>query len=443
MKKAITPLFITLLFSAAVFSKDTVKVAVFDYIPLCSNDHSNQPGLFISLLEYIAEKEDWHLKYVTGALNDSKRNLAESKVDIMVAAQFSNDSVPYVFTRETVVSTWAMMYTRKENRQIENVLDIEGMRVGVVRDDPHNDALRKTVKRLNRNCLFVEFKHPHDLIAALDRKWIDVGLVDRLYWFNNKKFSDIKKVSAVLSPIEFRFAVAKNRGNDIGATLDYYIHTLKSDPQSIYYKIVGETFSEKKQFVLPLWIYLIGYLVGVLILLGIGMLFLLQRQVRRKTAELTRKNIELEKEIIMRRVSEKRYRELYESSRDGFLVIDTEYHILECNSSFCDMLGYSVKELVNLKLTDLIVECYHEAEKCVLQKEVMKRGYSDIYESEYIRKDGQSLNVEIRANLLHDEHNKPRGIWAFVRDITENQVRLNKSKQQQTPVQPVTRVAPR
>ncbi|MFW5774898.1 MAG: PAS domain S-box protein, partial [Chitinivibrionales bacterium] len=348
--------------ASACAAADTVRVATYDYIPLCSNDHQYQPGLFISLLEHIGGKENWHIQYVPGALTDSKNRLAQNSVDIMVAAQYTSDeNTPYDFSRETVVSTWAMMYTRKETRVVETVLDIEGMRVGVVRDDPHNGVLRKMVKRLDRKCLFVEFKHPHDVIAALDRKWIDVGVVDRLYWFNKKKFSDIRQVSAVFSPVEFRFAVSQTDSSGIAAALDYHLHALKSDPQSVYYDLVRDAFYEPQPFALPHWIYWVGAIVAGVILVGIGMLWLLQQQVRSKTAALTQKNKELESEIAMRRVSERRYRELYESSRDGFVVIDLQFNIIECNTSFCEMLGYSARELMQMNHCDLTVERFLEA----------------------------------------------------------------------------------
>ena len=37
--------------------------------------------------------------------------------------------------------------------------------------------------------------------------------------------------------------------------------------------------------------------------------------------------------------SEKRYRELYEGSRDGYAMVDREGKIIECNSCFREMLG--------------------------------------------------------------------------------------------------------
>jgi signal transduction histidine kinase len=49
----------------------------------------------------------------------------------------------------------------------------------------------------------------------------------------------------------------------------------------------------------------------------------------------------------------------------------------------------------------------------------MTRGYSDIYEKEYRRKDGTVLPVELRTTLITGEDGIPQGMWAIIRDISE------------------------
>jgi len=50
---------------------------------------------------------------------------------------------------------------------------------------------------------------------------------------------------------------------------------------------------------------------------------------------------------------------------------------------------------------------------------VFKRGYSNEYEKEYIRKDGTVFPISIRTWVIKDDDGKPIGTWAIVRDITE------------------------
>ncbi|OGP63097.1 MAG: hypothetical protein A2V65_10095 [Deltaproteobacteria bacterium RBG_13_49_15] len=118
------------------------------------------------------------------------------------------------------------------------------------------------------------------------------------------------------------------------------------------------------------------------------------------------------------RESEKKYRRLYEGSRDGYAAVNMEGKIIEANSSFCEMLGYNEIELSEKTYHDLTPEKWHSVEEEILQKQVFKRGYSDIYEMECKRKDGTIFPVEIRT-YLQEEDGKPKGMWAFVRDVSE------------------------
>ncbi|MFA6133487.1 MAG: diguanylate cyclase [Phycisphaerae bacterium] len=117
--------------------------------------------------------------------------------------------------------------------------------------------------------------------------------------------------------------------------------------------------------------------------------------------------------------SEIRYRRLHESMRDAFVNVDMAGRILEFNEAYRIMLGYEGEELRAIAHVDLVPEKWHALEAEIVDTQILARGYSDVYEKEYRRKDGTTLPVELRTNLLRDEEGKPVGMWAIVRDITE------------------------
>jgi PAS domain S-box-containing protein len=117
--------------------------------------------------------------------------------------------------------------------------------------------------------------------------------------------------------------------------------------------------------------------------------------------------------------SEKKYRELYENLRDGFAAVKMDGKIIEYNPAFQQMLGYTAEEMYRLTYEDITPEKWHLFETEIVEEQVLKKGYSDIYEKEYIKKDGTTFPVELRTYLILDEGGRPAGMWAFVRDITE------------------------
>jgi PAS domain S-box-containing protein len=131
--------------------------------------------------------------------------------------------------------------------------------------------------------------------------------------------------------------------------------------------------------------------------------------------------------------SEKKYRILHDSMTDAFVLVDMSGKIEEFNNSYRTMLGYSGEELHKLTYVDLTPEKWHSFEAKIVKEQIIKRGYSDVYEKEYVKKDGEIFPVELRTFLISDDNGQPSAMWAIVRDITErkkNETVINELKEQ-------------
>jgi len=117
--------------------------------------------------------------------------------------------------------------------------------------------------------------------------------------------------------------------------------------------------------------------------------------------------------------SEQKYRQLYESMMDAFACVDMSGRIVEFNREFCDMLGYSEKELHGMTYQEITPDAWHAFEQEIIEREVLVRGYSRVYVKEYRHKNGTFFPVELRTSLVLDENGKPSQMWAIIRDIRE------------------------
>ncbi|MCF6247547.1 MAG: PAS domain S-box protein, partial [Desulfobacula sp.] len=118
--------------------------------------------------------------------------------------------------------------------------------------------------------------------------------------------------------------------------------------------------------------------------------------------------------------SKKYYQALFHQNRDGFVINWGSGELFDLNPAFAKMLGYSIDEVKQLSFWDLTPKKWVKWEIDVHGKTLLERGYTDLYEKEYIHKDGTVCPIEIQAFLL----NKPVDldsalIAAFVRDITD------------------------
>jgi PAS domain S-box-containing protein len=119
------------------------------------------------------------------------------------------------------------------------------------------------------------------------------------------------------------------------------------------------------------------------------------------------------------RISENKYRSLHESLMDAFVRVDLDGRIIEFNNAYLNMLGYTPDELLKLTYEELTPAKWHDLEARIVEEQIMERGYSEVYEKEYIRRDGTVFPVELRAVLLRDSTGAPVNIWGIARDITE------------------------
>ncbi len=126
--------------------------------------------------------------------------------------------------------------------------------------------------------------------------------------------------------------------------------------------------------------------------------------------------------------TEVRYRLLHESMMDCFAQVDMAGKFKDVNKSFLDMLGYNRDEVLMLTYHDLTPSKWFEFEQRIVEEQILVKGYSDIYEKEYIRKDGTIFPVELRTYLLRDENGNPDGMWSIVRDITDRKQSNEKLK---------------
>ncbi len=139
------------------------------------------------------------------------------------------------------------------------------------------------------------------------------------------------------------------------------------------------------------------------------------QNVRTSLTEILRRKL-VEQELVE---SEQKYRSLHESMIDGFVRVDMSGKILEFNEIYRQMLGYAAEELWQVTYQQLTPESCQADEAQVVNEQILKRGYSDVYEKEYRRQDGSIFPVELHTVLMRDEQGQPGSMWANVRDITE------------------------
>ncbi|RTK99992.1 MAG: EAL domain-containing protein [Neisseriaceae bacterium] len=117
--------------------------------------------------------------------------------------------------------------------------------------------------------------------------------------------------------------------------------------------------------------------------------------------------------------SERKYKALFNDSRDGIALLSTDGKYIDANPQYLSMLGYTREELLHLSYEDCTPKRWHAIETQILENQLFKRGYTDEYEKEYVDKNGRVFPVSIKASLLYGEYGEVLGMWGTARDISE------------------------
>lgn len=108
-------------------------------------------------------------------------------------------------------------------------------------------------------------------------------------------------------------------------------------------------------------------------------------------------------------------RSILETTKDGFLRLDTHGHLIDANPAYCQLSGYTREELLGLHMSNL--EAAESAAEVSERIQRLKDTTSEQFETMHRRKDGSIWYVEVsttyRSNDLAGE------FFAFVRDISE------------------------
>jgi PAS domain S-box-containing protein len=115
--------------------------------------------------------------------------------------------------------------------------------------------------------------------------------------------------------------------------------------------------------------------------------------------------------------SEARYRRLFETARDGILILDADSgQIVDVNPFLIEMLGYTRNEFLDKKLWQIgIFKNTVASKKAFL--ELQTKGYVRYEDMPLETKDGRHIDVEFVSNIYLVDHE--RVIQCNIRDITK------------------------
>jgi PAS domain S-box-containing protein len=145
----------------------------------------------------------------------------------------------------------------------------------------------------------------------------------------------------------------------------------------------------------------------------------LEHRVAARTAELEAEVTQRRQMEEILRISEQRWRSMFEASAVGIALTDESRRFVTANEAFQTMVGYTEEELRELGPVDITHEDDRQETKELLDELLAGQRPEYHVEKRYRRKDGKVIWVRVSTAQAPDSESRVRGVPTIIEDITE------------------------
>lgn len=318
---------VLLLANAAQAAPRVVRVGVYENPPKLLADAQGRPsGILGDLLREVARLEDWTLEPVPCEWERCLQLLEHGELDLMPDVAFSEARAQrFDFHRIPALPSWSQLY-RRPGVTLQSVLDLEGKRVVVLEGSVQQAHLAGLLGSFGLRAELVPVRSFEDAFAMVAAGAADAVAANRYSGDGAASRHGLSATSLVFLPSQLYFATDKGSNADLLGAIDARLDVWVADTGSFYYRTLARWGQEGTQPRVPVafWWGLAAVL-GLLVL-ALGFVALLRREVARQTLAL--------------RESEERLRLALAAAHQGLYDLDLTTGEVQVTPEYATMLGY-------------------------------------------------------------------------------------------------------
>lgn len=323
-------------------------IGVYDNPPKVYLKNHKPQGIFIDIIEYIAKKEKWEIKYKTGSWEECLNMLENEQIDIMLDVAYSGErEKKFDFNRISIISSWIQLFVSEECYKSFN--EVENKKLAVIKASIQEEFFGKLSENNKLNLELIKVSSYEEAINAVKLKRADAAVLSRFYAFRVANHK-LKPTPFIYAFTTLHFASKKDKNREILLTIDKYMSEALNKPDSFYYKTLEKYLQRATPYFVPSYIIWIIISLIFAILFFVIITFILIRILKIKTIEITKSNSMLKKNI---------KRLLDNESRLKLTIKDKEKLYQELNhrvknnmNIICSLIALKSSNLSNVEIKD-------------------------------------------------------------------------------------------
>ncbi|AHC16038.1 ATP-binding protein [Salinispira pacifica] len=287
-----------------------------DLYPLSYLDQDGtRTGFYIDLLQALAEELDYEIQYRDGSWGESFQRTVDGDLDLLISVTYTperDEFLDYVPLR--VLTGWTQVIL-PQNSDVENVIDLQGLSVGVMRGDNNGEAFVDFVGSFEisqpRLIIYDSFS---EILTALSAGDLDAGVVQSFTPVEN--YPRLKRSAIMFNPFHTSYATASGNIPQVIEDMETIIGRWKEQESSPYYRIFNRYFGGAERVVIPPWLTAIMIILILTAVFSWLIVRYLTLALRRSNQSLEELNATLEEKVEQRsRLLEDSRKELLEKEK--------------------------------------------------------------------------------------------------------------------------------
>ena len=234
----------------------------------------------------------------------------------MTSITYTNERDTYIdFSKENVLVLWGQVYMGKD-KKFKNILDLQDSKVAILKGGINALNFQNLIEKFQVTCQLIPVDTQLKVFELTSSGRTDAGVLNNSFGTAHEKDYDVELSPILFNPFNLFFAVPEGMNSDITTTIDRQVKLWKENKNSAYYKILNKWHGTvtTQENVIPTWLlFLMGGICCTVMLLSLSR-NVLKRQVKLRTSEFeeTNENLKEVKELL--KISEKRYKILFNYS---------------------------------------------------------------------------------------------------------------------------------
>ncbi|WP_279626859.1 EAL domain-containing protein [Acidovorax radicis] len=264
-----------------------LRVGVYSNEPKVFVDADGKPaGIFVDLLQLVATREQWTLRYVPCDWQDCLDALAAGQLDLMpdVARTREREGL-YDFHASPVLHSWSQVY-RARGSSIQSMFDLTGKRVAVLKGSVQRATFLSMMDSFGIAVLLIDASTLAEAFAFVQNGDADAVIANHLFGnFHAARFG-LADSGIVFQPASLYFATGRGRNADVLEAIDRSVQDWRSGADAQYTDVLRRWGGQEPGLhISPLvWWGVAG--LALFGLLAALLAVVLQRKVRERTRHL-------------------------------------------------------------------------------------------------------------------------------------------------------------